>query len=125
MLVTDPTNVRYLCGYDGSNGLLVVHPGGAVFLTDFRYLERARDMDGFLDVRQATVDVVKAAGAQIGEYAPGAERIGFEAANMTVARHGLLDEAGIQSVPLTDVCEKLRLVKDDEELEAIRRSAGL
>jgi Xaa-Pro aminopeptidase len=125
MLVTDPVNVRYLCGYDGSNGLLVVRPGGAVFLTDFRYLERARDMEDFLDVRQATVDLVKAAAAQIGEYAPDAERIGFEAANMTVARQGLLDEAGIQSVALTDVCEQLRLVKDDGELEAVRRSAAL
>ena len=125
MLVTDPVNLRYLCGYDGSNGLLVVRPDGAVFLTDFRYLEGARAMEDFLDVHQATVDLVKAAAARIGEFAPGAERIGFESANMTVARHGLLDEAGIQSIPVTDLCENLRLIKEDDELDAIRRSAAL
>ena len=125
MLVTDPVNLRYLCGYDGSNGLIVARPDGAVFLTDFRYLDGARPMEAFLDLRQATVDLVKAAAAQIGEYAPGAERIGFESANMTVARHGLLDEAGIQSVPVTDVVEQLRLVKEDAELDAIRASAAL
>jgi Xaa-Pro aminopeptidase len=124
MLVTDPVNIRYLCGYDGSNGLLVARPDGAVFLTDFRYLEGVQYMKDFLDVQQAN-DVVKAAAGRIAEFAPGAERIGFESANMTVARHAVLDEAGIQSVPVTDLCENLRLVKDDPELDAIRRAAAL
>ena len=125
MLVTDPVNIRYLCGYDGSNGLLVVRPDGAVFLTDFRYLEGARYMEDFLDLRQANIDLVKAAAAQLAEFAPGAERIGFESANMTVSRHGLLDDAGVHSVPLAGVCENLRLVKEEGELDAIRRSAAL
>ena len=41
MLVTDLTNVRYLTGFTGTNGAAVCGPGIRVFLTDFRYTERA------------------------------------------------------------------------------------
>jgi Xaa-Pro aminopeptidase len=37
LLVNELSQVRYLCGYSGSNGLLVVFPTAAIFLTDFRY----------------------------------------------------------------------------------------
>ena len=41
MLVTDLTNVRYLTGFTGTNGACVCGPGVRLFLTDFRYTERA------------------------------------------------------------------------------------
>ena len=41
MLVTDLTNVRYLTGFTGTNGACVCGPGMRLFLTDFRYTERA------------------------------------------------------------------------------------
>ncbi len=40
-LVTDLTNVRYLTGFTGTNGAAICGPGVRVFLTDFRYTERA------------------------------------------------------------------------------------
>src|ERR687889_239119 len=41
MLVTDLVNVRYLTGFGGTNGACVCGPQKRVFLTDFRYTERA------------------------------------------------------------------------------------
>ena len=41
LLVTGLTNVRYLTGYTGTNGLAVVGAGTRRFLTDFRYVEQA------------------------------------------------------------------------------------
>src|SRR4051812_28391640 len=41
MLVTDLTNIRYLTGFTGTNGACVCGPGLRLFLTDFRYTERA------------------------------------------------------------------------------------
>ena len=38
VLITDVTNVRYLTGYTGSNGLALVGPLTRTFLTDFRYV---------------------------------------------------------------------------------------
>src|SRR6201999_2507420 len=41
LLITDLTNVRYLTGFTGTNGAAICGPGTRLFLTDFRYTERA------------------------------------------------------------------------------------
>jgi Xaa-Pro aminopeptidase len=43
MVVGHLPNIRYLCGFSGSAGLLVVTSVGAIFFTDGRYTEQARD----------------------------------------------------------------------------------
>jgi Xaa-Pro aminopeptidase len=75
-VVTHPANLRYLCGYSGSNGLLLFLRGRRVFFTDGRYTEQARD-----EVRGARVVIAKgplleAASKLIGELKAAA--IGFE-----------------------------------------------
>ena len=52
LLVTNLVNVRYLTGYTGTNGAVIVRPGDAVFLTDFRYLERVKPLREFIEVRE-------------------------------------------------------------------------
>ena len=42
-VVTHPANLRYLCGYTGSNGLLLFMAGRKLFFTDGRYTVQARD----------------------------------------------------------------------------------
>ncbi|MGZ4202038.1 MAG: aminopeptidase P family N-terminal domain-containing protein, partial [Thermoleophilaceae bacterium] len=42
LLVTDHVNVPYLSGFTGTNGLCVVSPEERLFMTDFRYVERAK-----------------------------------------------------------------------------------
>ena len=72
MLVTDLTNVRYLTGFTGTNGACVCGPGVRLFLTDFRYTERAAaEVEGWEAV---TVD-----GDWLGGIAERLEgRVGFE-----------------------------------------------
>ena len=41
MLFTNLLNIRYLAGYSGSSGMLLVNSQGADFLTDFRYKEQS------------------------------------------------------------------------------------
>src|SRR4030067_3808363 len=42
LLIAKPTNLRYLCGYTGSNGLFLITPKKKVFITDFRYKDQVR-----------------------------------------------------------------------------------
>ena len=42
MLVTNLVNVRYACGYVGSNGVVLLAPDRRVLFTDFRYVSVAR-----------------------------------------------------------------------------------
>jgi Xaa-Pro aminopeptidase len=126
LLVTNLINVRYLTGYSGSNGAVIVRPGGSVFLTDFRYLERVAPLREFIDVQQANQDLIRFIGGGFGELAPGAGRIGFEATHLSVAAHARLAEAGsVELVAVTGAVETLRQIKDVDEIELIRRAAAM
>jgi Xaa-Pro aminopeptidase len=124
LLVTDLTNVRYLTGFTGSSGIAVVGPDTRRFLTDFRYVERARhEVDGF-DVERAPSDLASA----LGEWPAGQVRLGFEDDHVTVRRHAKLREKLPERVELVaagGLVEAERAVKEPAELEAIRAAAAL
>jgi Xaa-Pro aminopeptidase len=126
LLVTSRANIRYLTGFGGTNGVVLVRPDGATLLTDFRYTERAAPLEAYMTVLQVERDVMKAACEHLAELVPGAQRIGFESAHMTVAQHDRLAAAAPGSpVATTGAVERLREVKDADEQEAVRRSAAL
>jgi Xaa-Pro aminopeptidase len=126
LLVTSRANIRYLTGFGGTNGVSLVRPDGAAFLTDFRYTERAAPLQAYMEVRQVGRDVMRSACEHLAELAPAATRIGFESAHMTVAQHERLAAAApAPPVPTTGAVERLRAVKDAGEQEAVRRSAAL
>ena len=119
-------NIRYLCGFTGSNGALVVGRSGARFLTDGRY--RAQSAE---EVRGAEVEVYglpeeleRAIGRAVSDF--GAAGLGFEAGHLTVAALDRLRAAhGSELVPTDGLVERLRLVKEPEELDRIREAARL
>lgn len=130
LLVTDAADVRYLCGFTGSNAAVLVRPGKMVLFTDGRYTEQAR-----LEVEGAEVVIVAAgpvAGAAVqAAVAAGAGSCGFDAGKMTVAGlEGL--KAGLPAklrrgwfVAATGLLAKLREVKDDGEQQRMREAAEL
>ena len=122
MLVTDLTNVRYLTGFTGTNGACVCGPGVRLFLTDFRYTERAAaEVEGW-ETETIAADWLKG----IAERLEG--RVGFEDDQMSVRLleklKGKLAE-GTTMVAAGGIVEKLRRVKDDEELAAIAEASKL
>ncbi len=122
-LVTDMANIRYLTGFSGSAGLLVINGSGATLVTDFRYSTQApREVGAAAQVVVEQSDVWRRASLLV----QGMATLGFEAGSMTVAsaqRLGKLTAA--QLVPATDVVEVLRAVKSAREVEAIRNAARL
>src|SRR3954452_14601956 len=86
IVVTDLTNVRYLTGFTGSNGVCVVGPEQRDFITDFRYVEQVeREVEGF-DRIQGKQDLL----GDVAERLRG--RVGFEDQHMTVRSHKRLGE---------------------------------
>jgi Xaa-Pro aminopeptidase len=122
MLVTDLTNVRYLTGFTGTNGACVCGPGVRLFLTDFRYTERAAaEVEGWETVTIAG-DWLKG----IVERLEG--RVGFEDDHMSVRLLGKLKEKlgeGAELVAAGGRVEELRRVKDDDELAKIAEASKL
>ena len=122
LLVTDLVNVRYLTGFTGTNGACLVSPEERTFFTDFRYVERAR-----AEVQE--FDRVDAGRELLGELARRLRgRAGFDDAHVSVRMHRQLGEkveAGVELVPAGGLVERLREVKDAEELRAMRAAAEI
>ena len=121
IVITRLPNVRYLTGFTGSNGQLVVgREGSAVFLTDGRYGERssheAPDLPRMVYTQGYPRPLVEA------WRSVGAARVGFEAQGLTYAAWTQLAEAaeGAELVPVGAEVEGLRRAKDAEELDLIR-----
>ncbi|MFI9010580.1 M24 family metallopeptidase [Actinosynnema sp. NPDC053489] len=126
LLVTNLLNVRYLTGFTGSNAALLVRADAddtAVFCTDGRYLLQAGaevpDLERVIDRPCDAALVGRAVGA-------GARRIGFESRHVTVdGLDALVAAAGdAELVRAADLVERLRLVKDDAEVEALRMACA-
>jgi Xaa-Pro aminopeptidase len=128
LLVTAPTNVRYLTGLSSSNAAVLVTPDGtATLYTDFRYLEKARSIVG--------VELVETARDLVGALAKllSGQHIAFEAPHLAYAKYLRLAEGGVELVPVgslaSDVAsgpvETLRAVKEPAEVEALRRAGAL
>jgi Xaa-Pro aminopeptidase len=123
VLVTSLPNVRYLTGFTGSNGSALVLAGqGSALVTDGRYDEQARHEVPDLD--REIVSAASEAAIARRVAAAGVRRLGVEASHLTLAAHRRLGEAldGVELVPLEGAVERRRAVKDDEELDALRRA---
>ncbi len=126
LLVTDLVDLRYLTGFTGSAGLAVVGRDIRAFVTDFRYLSQS---EAQLDPgwhREITQDGLQAALAALG--APEALALGYDDTKVTVRQHARLEElapAGVRLEAAGGMVEALRLVKDADEVEALRAAAAL
>jgi Xaa-Pro aminopeptidase len=125
LLVTDRINVRYLTGFTGTNGIAVVGPDVRRFLTDSRYVERAKaELDGF-EVEPAPQELRLALAER---WPDGPLRVGFDDAHVSVRLHGSLRETlpdRIDLRPAGGLVEAERAVKDAGELAAIRAATEL
>lgn len=124
MLVTHLTHVRYLSGFSGSNGaMLVSKDRTAAIATDGRYTTQiAEEVPDIKAVIERNVGV-----AMLSKAAEG-HRVGFEADYVSVAQLDKLREAcpdGVTLVPVSGVIEDIRLVKDEVELARLREAAEL
>ena len=124
VLVTDLFNVRYLTGYTGSNGLAVVGTHTRAFVTDFRYVQQAAEqVEKSFDRHRAPQELIEA----LVDVLPGGPlRLGFELANLTVRDHRRLRQTlpdRVELVGVDGLVERLRAVKDPEEVQRIREAA--
>jgi Xaa-Pro aminopeptidase len=122
LLVTDLVNVRYLTGFTGTNGACVISARERVFVTDFRYVERAeQEVRGFERVKGGR-DLLADVAARLNG------RAGFDDAHLSVRAHRQLAEkvdAEVELVAAGGLVEGLRAVKDEEELRAMGEAAKL
>jgi Xaa-Pro aminopeptidase len=127
LLVSHLPNIRYLCGFSGSAGLLLVTPSGATLFTDSRYTFQAHE-----EVVGARVHIAKkgllSAVAEALKARRGRSRVACSETHLTVAQKQALERLTgekVRWVSDENAVEKLRGVKDAEELRLIRDASVL
>jgi Xaa-Pro aminopeptidase len=118
LLVTNPVNVVYLVGFRSSNCALLVERDRVRLFTDFRYLQAARAVE-----EAETVQTKRNVIGELAETLTG--RIGFEATALTYANYELLKKGTVEPVATYREVEQLRAVKDEGELEALRKACAI
>ena len=128
MLLSNLVNVRYLTGFTGSNGFLLANGTDLRLLTDGRYTTQVARECPDLPTAIRAVD-----GTMTGVIISAIEQFGLkecliEAGSMTVAMYRELEKSASKDFSFLDssnVVENLRAIKDDAELETIRRSVEI
>ncbi|WP_239613834.1 M24 family metallopeptidase [Cohnella mopanensis] len=125
LLVTHPINRRYLTGFTGSSGVVLITANHAALVTDFRYKEQApKEAQGFQIVEHgsslyATVsDLLKQ--WNVGELL-------IEEQDVTYANYRIIEKAlsPVKLITSDGIVEKLRMLKDEDELAIMQEAADL
>jgi len=117
LLVTNLTNVRYLTGFESSNVALLVERDRVRLFTDFRYISAARAVEG-VETVQTKRDVISELATTL------SGRVAFER-SLAYGSYETLRDGGLDLVPTSGLVEGLRAVKDEGELELLRRACAI
>lgn len=132
LLITDPANRRYLSGFTGSFGTLLVTAEAAIIFSDSRYrLQVGQEATSFtlheITPEHAFPQLLASAARSLS-----LDRLGFEAAHMTYAAYSELGTAlsGDEStppalIPIEGLVEEQRMVKDEAELAVLRKAIAI
>jgi len=131
IVISQPENWRYFSGFTGTSGKLFISPERAMLAVPFIYLEQARKQAPVFELirfRREFAEVwpdlvVEVSSAQQCR----ARRVAFESAHLTVGEHGKLVAGAedVELVPTEGIVEGLRAIKDENELDIIRKSVAL
>lgn len=126
LLVSLPANVRYLCGYTGSNGLLLVTRDESIFLTDFRYMEQVKKEVKGPKVKIAKRELISFL-TEIDLFKSKRLKAGFEARHLTFNQYEKLRSLlpGALWVPTEDIVEWMRAIKEPQEIKNIKTAAKI
>src|SRR5581483_8110132 len=122
LLITNPVNVTYLTGFSGDSSYLILGAGKALLVSDARFTEQIREEcpDVETCIRPTSQTVGQATVAQLRQL--GAASVGYESGHLSVADFQSLSEplTGVDWKPARDRVEKLRQIKDADEVAQIR-----
>ncbi len=129
VLIGSASNRHYLSGFTGSAGWLIISPYKACLAVDFRYVEQAHQQSPGLDILHIKGDINSwLSGVVTGM---GIERLGVESDHISlsfyhsICRCAQQPDRNIQIIPVSGMVEKLRAVKDAEELADIQRACSI
>lgn len=129
MIVGHAPNRRYLSGFTGSAGWIIISKERALLAVDFRYVEQAKRESEVLESRYIKSDISEWLPSLLEEMR--ISKPGIEADYMTVSQYQLITHfikakfPSIQIIPVKGLTESLRIIKDNLELECISKACEI
>ncbi|MGD9678007.1 MAG: M24 family metallopeptidase [Vulcanibacillus sp.] len=125
MLITSKTNRKYITGFTGSSGYALVTQDKAILITDFRYIEQAKNqVNGFeVIMHQGPINDAVADQIKVNKI----DNIGFEQDFVTYSLHKQFANklSNLNLVPVSHIIENLRMIKDQDEIKLIKKAAEI
>jgi Xaa-Pro aminopeptidase len=129
LVVSQPENRRYLSGFTGSAGWLIISDRNSYLAVDFRYVEQAKKETSDFDVIHIKGDMASWLPKFLSDF--GLKKAGFEADQVSFAAHEKIlkamndDGYQLELIPVSGLAESIRAVKEPEELKSITEAVEL
>ena len=125
MIVTNLTHIRYLCGFTGSSATLLITADQVHFITDGRYVVQSEK-----EVKGAKVIIDSISHYEVikkQNLLTSSQSIGFDGNNVSHQGYQQLSKvlSDINLKNITGIIEKMAMLKDEKELEAIRTAVEI
>lgn len=126
VIIRDTYNRRYISGFTGSNAYIYISRNMKKLLTDFRYTEQAGKQCPDFDIIDYTKNGLLETLNDI-IVQDKAKKIGFEDETISYKEYITYKEGlnNVELVTIGDTVEKIRMIKDEEELKCIGKAAAI
>ncbi|OLN23333.1 Xaa-Pro dipeptidase [Domibacillus antri] len=124
LFIMSPYNRRYVTGFTGTAGAVLVTQNDAVFLTDFRYTEQAEKQASGFTIVQHTKPLLQEAMEQAKTL--GVQTLGFEKEHVSYQEYELLNKYFTGHLkPVAGIVENLRLIKTESEIKILKEACNI
>ena len=124
MLITNQFNRKYLSGFTGSTGVVLISKGDSKFITDFRYIEQATAQCVGFEIVKQTIPYNELVNEECKKM--GIKRLAFEQDNLTYATFKAYESKFEgELIPVSGLVEEQRKVKTADEIAIIQTAADI
>lgn len=124
LLIMSEFNRRYMTNFTGTAGVVLISANEAAFITDFRYIEQAKRQAEQYEIVEHDGNIYKAIASEVKRL--GIKNLGFEQDYVSFAQYKIFaDIIKCDLIPVSNIVEKLRLLKDEQEINIIKEATAL
>ncbi|WP_204189903.1 M24 family metallopeptidase [Mammaliicoccus sciuri] len=123
VVILSPYNRRYLSGFTGTSGSLLITQDKSLLITDFRYIQQANDQAQDFEVINQEGPMLDKINELIkeGQY----KNVGVETHLITYNEYQALNTDAVELSSIEGVIETIRMIKDEFEIKQIQKAADI
>ncbi|MFC5463163.1 M24 family metallopeptidase [Lederbergia graminis] len=125
VLITSTYNRRYMTNFTGTAGVVLISEDRALFITDFRYTEQAAEQATDFEIIKHNGPIISEVAERVKEL--GIKKLGFEQDHLSYSVWKQYEEQvkTAELVPVSNMIENMRLIKDEEEISILKEAADI